>query len=85
VDQFEVEVYGCGLRAGDRVQLKRDLKVVDTSGSPTGQIHPRGELWTVLTGTAAEPGVLWLRQADGELHTWDDDQTVFEVFERVER
>jgi hypothetical protein len=50
----------------------------------TGRFFPRGEVWTVLTGAEADPGVLWLEQADGELHSWDDDETVFETFELVE-
>ena len=74
--------YKCGLRAGDRVRLKKDI-VVTCEGVPTGIVHPKGEEWTVLPGITTDP-VLWFRHPDGERHTWDDDATeVEEWFEKI--
>jgi hypothetical protein len=76
--------YKCGLVAGQRVALKMDLVICDHQNQPTGKVHPKGEIWVVLPGIASDP-VLWLRQADGERHTWDDDaDSVAEWLELVE-
>jgi hypothetical protein len=75
--------YKCGLVAGERVRLKRDLVVTTSDGVATGNVYPAGEEWVVLVGIASDP-VLWFRQADGERHTWDDDPvSVDEWFERL--
>jgi hypothetical protein len=74
--------YKCGLTAGDRVRLKKDLVVTDSNGLPTGQVHPAGEEWVVLSGVKSDP-VLWLRRPDGERCTCNDDaKSVDEWFER---
>ena len=74
--------YQCGLVAGQRVRLKKDI-VVTCAGVPTGTVHRAGEVWIVLTGVDSDP-VLWLQQLDGERSTWDDDATsVYEWFERI--
>ena len=83
VGSYTVSTYRCGLRAGDRVALRRDLIVNDRRGKPTGEVHRIGEVWTVLHGSEADPGVLWLRQADGERQTWDDGPEVFDWFVRA--
>jgi hypothetical protein len=75
--------YKCGLVAGQRVRLKKDLAVTTFDGVPTGEVYRAGEEWVVLTGITSDP-VLWFRQADGERHTWDDDAaSVDEWFERI--
>jgi hypothetical protein len=73
VTEYGVASYACGLRAGDRVALKKPLVMHNHEGKPTGKTYPAGEVWTVLTGSRQDPGVVWFRQADGERHTWDDD------------
>ena len=42
--------YQCGLVAGQRVRLKKDLVVTTHDGVSTGTVHRSGEEWTVLTG-----------------------------------
>jgi hypothetical protein len=75
--------YKCGLVAGQRVRLKKDLVVTSRGRVPTGEVHRRGEEWTVLTGITTDP-VLWFGQPDGERCTWDDDAaSVDEWFERI--
>ena len=75
--------YKCGLVAGQRVRLKKDLVVTGRGGVPTGAVHRRGEEWAVLTGITTDP-VLWFSQPDGERCTWDDDAaSVDEWFERI--
>ena len=78
-DNLFVE-YKCGLKAGQRVALKKDLVVRDHLGMPTETI-PKGEIWDVLPGMYSDP-VLWFRTPNGERHTWDDDAAeVAEWFE----
>lgn len=83
VSHFPIEHYKCGLNAGDRVSLKEDIIVKDFKGKPTGKVYPKGEIWEVLSGSKEEPVVVWFRQADGERHTWDDDESIFKTFEVV--
>ncbi len=74
--------YPCGLHAGDRLRLKITLTVKDHEGQPTGDAHEPGEVWTVIAGSLAEPDVVWLRQPDGDPHTWDAED-IFDSFERT--
>ncbi len=75
--------YKCGLVAGQRVRLKKDLPVTTFDGVATGKVYRAGEEWTVLTGITSDP-VLWFRHDDGERHTWNDDAaSVDEWFERL--
>jgi hypothetical protein len=77
-----ITAYKCGLAAGQRVRLKKDL-VITCDGVPTRRVYPAGEEWIVLPGITTDP-VLWLRRPDGEHHTWDDDSiSVNEWFERL--
>jgi len=74
--------YKCGLVAGQRVRLKKEL-MITSGGVRTGKACRAGEEWVVLTGITTDP-VLWFRQADGERHTWADDAaSVDEWFERI--
>ena len=83
VNQYPIENYKCGLKAGDNVRLRHDIIIKDHKGKPTGKIYPKGEIWNILTGAKEEPMVVWLLQADGNRHTWDDDESIFETFEVV--
>jgi len=78
---FTVQQYRCGLRAGEHLRLIRDLNIEDDEGR-VPRIIPAGTIWEVLTGAVEDPGALWLEQPDGELHSWDDDESIFETFER---
>jgi hypothetical protein len=84
VDSFPVSEYRCGAKAGDRVRLRRELVIEDSSGKPTGKVFPSGDVWTVIRGAAEEPRVLWLRTSDQESHTWDDDASFWDWFEKIE-
>jgi len=70
--------YPCGLKAGDRLQLKRDLVIRDHEDRPTGEVIPAGSIWTVFAGHPDEPDVVWLIDPDGEPQTWDE--TVLDDF-----
>ena len=74
VTEYPITQYRCGARDGDQVRLR----------IPIGE-HPAGEIWSVLSGAAEEPIVVWLRQADGELHTWSDDEDFLATFELLPR
>ena len=83
VTEYPITEYQCGIRAGERVRLRQELVVRDYRGKPTG-VHHAGEIWTVLSGSAEPPVVVWLRQPDGERHTWDDGDIFWTWFERVD-
>jgi hypothetical protein len=75
--------YKCGLVAGQRVRLKKDI-VVTCDRSSHRPIHHRGEEGMVIEGITTDP-VLWFRRPDGERHTWDNDAaSVDEWFERID-
>lgn len=80
----QITRYRCGLVAGQRVRLKKDIVQKTYEGVPTGVIYRAGEIWTVLTGVTSDP-VLWFRQPCGERCTWDDvAASVAEWFELAE-
>ena len=81
----DLQEYPSGIRAGDRVRVRRDIVIRDASGQPTGDVHRAGEIWTVDIGVAAEPDIVWFRHPDGERHTWDYDQSFQETFEVLPR
>jgi len=85
IDTFDVMEYRCGLRAGDYVRLRRDLAITDSTGKPTGVVYPAGQVWGVLRGASDDPGVVFLLQADCERCTWDDNQSIYDMFELIER
>ncbi len=58
------------------------LAIRDHDGNPTGKVHPLGKIWTVLEGCAHEPEVIWLREPNGNSHTWPDDE-FFDWFDVV--
>jgi len=79
VTDFSVANYHCGLRAGDTVELIKDLEV--RQEERLVEVIKSGEEWVVLKGSPDSPGVVWLRRPNGKLHTWDDDQELFEHFQ----
>ncbi len=85
ITDYTVNEYRCGLRAGERITLRRDLKIRDHKGRFTGEIMRHGEPWVVLPGTAEDRGTIYLLQPDGKRHTWNDDDSVFTFFERTEQ
>jgi hypothetical protein len=85
VTEYPITDYQCGARAGDRVRLQHDISIQDHTGKPTGEVHLAGEIWLVLRGAAEEPVVVWLRQANGETHTWSDDEDFLRTFEILPR
>jgi hypothetical protein len=83
VTDYNVTHYQCGLTAGDHVLLRHDIIIRDRNEVPTGEIYHAGEIWMVLHGSSDDPGVVWLRQPDNQRHTWTDDETIYDTFERV--
>jgi hypothetical protein len=76
--------YKCGLVAGQKVALRKELVILNNQGEPTGEVFPKGEIWEVLPGLRSDP-VLWFRQANGERHTWvDTAEELAEWFEVVD-
>lgn len=68
----------CGLKSGDRISLKKSLQITNHRNEVTDVIE-RGVPWEVI-GPEYEDGIVWLRDPRGELHTWDDDKSIFEYF-----
>ena len=85
ITEYPITEYKCGARAGDRVRLRRDITIGDHTGAPTEEVCQAGEIWSVLRGAAEEPVVVWLRQADGVIHTWSDDDDFLRTFEILPR
>ena|SRR5215216_8310 len=83
ISDYPITKYQCGIRAGERVRLRQELVVRDDRGEPT-RVHRAGDIWTVLSGAAEQPGVIWLRQPNGERHTWDDGDIFWTSFERID-
>lgn len=73
--------YPCGASAGERLRLRRPLRLENHLGLPVGQIIGAGSVWKVLAGLPSEPGVVWFEDPRGELHTWDDE-SIWLDFER---
>jgi len=82
-DVDSVAEYTCGLKAGDRVRLLHDIIIRDDYGFPAGSVFLKGEIWTVLPGVMDRTVVVLFRRADGNLHIWDDDRSVFKTFEKL--
>ena len=72
-DDHTLNEYPCGVRAGDRLALKKNLELQDHAGNPRGEVIPAGSIWIVLAGLPAEPNVVWLQEPSGLSHTWDED------------
>ena len=85
ISNFHIHSYACGVKAGDILRLRHDIVVRDHTGSATGCKFSAGEFWKVLPGSKDDAGIIRLMQPDGKLHTWDDDASLFDVFEVVQR
>lgn len=83
IDRFDKTVFDCGLVAGDQVRVTRDIIERDAKGNPTGDVMVKGEIHAVLIGSSDDPTALPLRKPGGELHMWDDNESVWESFARV--
>lgn len=80
----ELTEYKCGAKAGDVVRLRSDIVCRwAATGKPTGVVYKAGECWRVLASSPEDP-VIWLLQADGKEHSWDDNESFWDQFERVE-
>jgi hypothetical protein len=84
VEDYSVRSYPCGLTAGTSLRIKREIRVTDHKDKETGKVYSVGEVWAVLPGVEAEPDIIWLRQADGERHTWDAHD-ILDTFEVVSK
>ena len=82
VSNYSLKTYPCGLSAGSRLRITKEIRSRDHTGRETGKNYPVGEVWTVLSGVANEPDIIWLRHADGDRHTWDA-AAIFDWFELV--
>ena len=78
------EAYGAPvvLEAGDRLRLRKELIQRFHEGCPTGKSYACETTFDVLCGVCDRPDVIWIRQPDGNRHTWDD-ASIFEWFEIV--
>lgn len=79
ITEYPVTEYKCGLRQGDIIRLHKDLTIRDHNGVETG-VFPCGEESVVLSGME---GTIFLRRPNKKRHTWTDDDSIFEYYERV--
>jgi hypothetical protein len=72
-------VYDRGVKAGDRVRLKKGFTVKGTN-----DVHTPGEIWRVLRGVDKHPRILIkMRQPDGRIHGWLDRPDFWDTFEVI--
>ncbi|GKS65743.1 hypothetical protein YTPLAS72_30470 [Nitrospira sp.] len=83
VSEYPIKQYRCGLKAGDKICVKKDIVVRDSKGKRTSKLYRTGETWHVLPGAKSKPVVVWLLTMDGERHTWDDNESIFETFVKI--
>ncbi len=83
VSEYPITEYSCGVKAGDKVRLRHDIIVRYANGKPSGAVHHRGEIWSVLTGSKEKSIVVWLRRPDGNHHTWSDNAEFWKSFDVV--
>lgn len=82
VTEYSLLRYPCGVAAGERIRLRRELVIRDHAGLPTGPVLAAGEVWTVRPGNVNEPDTIWLCEPSGHAHTWDA-ASLWDWFERV--
>ena len=75
------QVYECGLKAGQRLRLQKDLECRFEEGD---RVLRKGSLCQVSNRVSPDPGVIWLSFSNGSIIPWYDDPTMFEHFERVD-
>ena len=84
VNIFTINEYRCGLCAGDQLRLLRALPGNNDDGPPHDEaVRQIGGVWTVLPGSQQDPDALLLSQPDGKLHSWSDDESIFDYFEKL--
>ena len=84
VSSYNLKEYPCGIRAGNRLRLREQIRVKDHKDRETGKVYSAGEVWIVLPSVEDESDIIWLHQPDGNRHTWDADD-ITETFELVDR
>lgn len=84
IGDFPVAAYKCGLKAGDKLRLTHRLEISYKSGKLTGVSYRKGSIWHVTRGTNVKPLVVWMINPDREMHTWNDDPSIFEHFEVID-
>jgi len=70
---FTITTYKCGLRTGDRLRLLKN----------TGK-YKAGDYFSVLTGAEEEPTCLWTLDPARKTSAWDDDFSIYDMFEKLE-
>ena len=55
---------------GCRIRLLKDSPLTQHDGTLIC-VRPAGEIWRVIDWDDDDPGIVWLRRADGERETWD--------------
>ena len=83
IGDYPVKKYQCGLVAGQKLRLRKDVVIQDTDGKRTGKVYRAGDIWTVIPGSAEPPLDVWLQRPDGGRHTWPDSPEIFEKFEKL--
>ena len=83
VNIFTINEYRCGLRAGGQLRLLQALPGNDDHAPHAAAAFQIGGVWTVLPGSPQDPDALLLSQPDGRLHTWSDDESIFDYFEKL--
>lgn len=80
--EHDLMEYPCGLKADEKDRLIKEIIVQDHRGRPTGEVHKENEIWTIASGASNEPDIIWLKEPNGDDHTWDQD-SIFEYFEKI--
>src|SRR5258706_12103719 len=60
-DNNRITRYKCGLVAGQRVRLKKDLVCTTLKGIATGKVYRAGEERVILTGITSDPALCFGR------------------------
>jgi hypothetical protein len=84
IGTYPVQIYACGLKAGQKLRLRKDVVVRDTDGCEAGTVFKAGEFWEVILGSAEPPLEVWLQRPKGDRHTWCDTMAIFDQFEIVD-
>lgn len=70
---FTIKEYRCGLRAGDKVKLRKDEEPFNA-----------GDIFYVLTGAEEDPECLWMLNPAGKTCSWDDAPSTLDVFKKCD-
>ena len=84
VTEFSNSDYLCGLTAGDKIRLKKELVVTETGSGKIIRTHPSRSNAVVLKGSSDSPNIVWCRWTEtGDVFTWDNEPEFFDWFERI--